>query len=99
MAAVGLLKLYVRRPRPRPVEDTRLLVLVRADEFSFPSGHCSRATLLVALARLLPIACRACLADSLRGLRLLLDWLVVRLLAEAPALTWIGLQRYSTVTV
>ena len=38
MAAVGPLKLCVLRPRPCPAEDTRLLVLVRAGEFSFPSA-------------------------------------------------------------
>lgn len=47
LAVVGTLKVLVRRPRPAWNKSTDFLLVASADQWSFPSGHASRAVQVV----------------------------------------------------
>jgi len=49
LAAVGLIKMLVRRPRPPYNFDDQIYEAPVADKYSFPSGHTSRAAMLAIL--------------------------------------------------
>lgn len=49
LAVIGILKLIFRRPRPHGNPGNMLAEAPYVDQFSFPSGHTSRATMLAKL--------------------------------------------------